>query len=120
MLRNILVIFVLPATAFRLPFLPAKWKHIGVAVTNFRGYMLDQLAHEKGLIEEGKPGSGTLMSNLVRASGARSERGVEYERTGIDERRSLAPCELEAQAPKISHWRSALAMILSIIKRLCG
>lgn len=29
--------------------------------------MLDQIAHEKALIAEGKPGSGTLVSNLVRA-----------------------------------------------------
>ncbi|KAL8858263.1 MAG: hypothetical protein Q9178_005126, partial [Gyalolechia marmorata] len=30
--------------------------------------MLDQIAYEKKLISEGKPGSGTLVSNLVRAS----------------------------------------------------
>ena len=34
--------------------------------------MLDQLSDEKRLIAEGKPGSGTLMSNLVRASEARN------------------------------------------------
>jgi len=72
-LENILVIFVLPATAFRIPFLPAKWKQIGLAVTTFRKYMLDQLADERRLIEEGRPGSGTLMSNLVRASEARHD-----------------------------------------------
>ena len=30
--------------------------------------MLEQLSDEKRLVNEGKPGSGTLMSNLVRAS----------------------------------------------------
>ncbi len=86
-LKNILVIFVLPATAFRIPILPAKWRKIGLAVTNFRKYMLDQLADEKRLVEEGKPGSGTLMSNLVRASEARYDvEGDGNERTGMDGR----------------------------------
>ena len=72
-LRNILVVLVLPPVAFRLPFLSAKWTQIGWAITEFRQYMLDQLADEKQLIAEGKPGSGTLMSNLVRASEVRPE-----------------------------------------------
>ena len=72
-LRNILVVLVLPPVAFRLPFLSAKWTRIGWAITEFRQYMLAQLADEKRLIAEGKPGSGTLMSNLVRASEIRPE-----------------------------------------------
>ena len=36
-------------------------------------YVLGQLAHERLLIAEGKPGSGTLVSNLVRASKVRSK-----------------------------------------------
>lgn len=67
-LKNALVIMVMPVKAFDIPFLPAKWTRIGKAVADFRGYMLTQLADEKRLIAEGKPGSGTLMSNLVRAS----------------------------------------------------
>ena len=70
-LQNILVIIVLPAFLFQMPVLPAKWRQIGFAVTSFRKYMLDQLSEEKRLIAEGKPGAGTLMSNLVRASEAR-------------------------------------------------
>ena len=72
-LRNILVILVLPSAAFRIPLLPSKWKKVGWAINEFRNYMLDQLADEKQLIAEGKPGSGTLVSNLVRASEARPE-----------------------------------------------
>ena len=67
-LKNVLVILVLPPFAFRIPFMPAKWKQIGLAVTAFRKYMLDELREEKRLIAEGQPGSGTLMSNLVRSS----------------------------------------------------
>ena len=72
-LRNILVILVLPPAVFRIPLLPSKWKQIGWAITEFRKYMLDQLADEKRLIVEGRPGSGTLVSNLVRASEALPE-----------------------------------------------
>lgn len=72
-LKNILVILVLPPAAFRIPLLPLKWKQIGWAITDFRQYMLDQLTDEKQLIAEGKPGSGSLMSNLVRASEVRPE-----------------------------------------------
>ena len=72
-LKNILVILVLPPAVFQIPFLPSKWKRIGWAVDEFRQYMLKQLAEEKQLIAEGKPGSGTLVSNLVRASEARPE-----------------------------------------------
>ena len=67
-LKNVLVVIVLPAIVFRIPLLPAKWKQIGWAITDFKKYMLDQLAEERYLMAEAKPGSGTLISNLVRAS----------------------------------------------------
>lgn len=66
---------VLPTKVFQIPFLPAKWSQIGWAVTEFKRYMLAQLAEEKQLVAEGKPGSGTLMSNLVRGSIAQSRPG---------------------------------------------
>ena len=67
-LENALMIMIMPVKAFDIPFLPAKWTQIGRAIAYFRGHMLTQLADEKRLIAEGKPGSSTLMSNLVRAS----------------------------------------------------
>ncbi|KAI4262094.1 MAG: hypothetical protein L6R35_007391, partial [Caloplaca aegaea] len=67
-LQNILLIIVLPPFVFRIPFLPRRWKRIGAAVTYFTEHMHDQVAQEKGLMESGKQGSGTLISNLVRAS----------------------------------------------------
>lgn len=86
-LKNILVILVLPQAAFQFPLLPSKWKQIGWAVTEFRHYMLDQLADEKRLIAEGKPGSGTLVSNLVRASEASPEvAGAEKGKTVLNGR----------------------------------
>ncbi len=72
-LKNALLIMVLPAKAFQIPFAPSSWTQIGWAITEFRGYMLSQLAEEKRLVAEGKAGTGTLMSNLVRASDDRSQ-----------------------------------------------
>ncbi|KAL8955419.1 MAG: hypothetical protein Q9183_006656, partial [Haloplaca sp. 2 TL-2023] len=71
-LRNLLVIIVLPPIVFRIPFLPQKWQQIGSAVTNFKEYMLEQMAEEQSLVQAGKQGSGTLISNLIRASDKKS------------------------------------------------
>ena len=67
-LENIFTILILPEAAFSIPFLPNSWKQIGWAVRHFREYMLKQVEDERRLIKEGRPGSGTLVSNLVRAS----------------------------------------------------
>ncbi|KAL8843793.1 MAG: hypothetical protein Q9176_001755 [Flavoplaca citrina] len=67
-LQNVLALLVVPSQVFSLPFLPKKWAQVGWAKTAFKKYMLEQLADEKQLISKGKPGSGTLVSNLVRAS----------------------------------------------------
>ena len=67
-LRNIFLILILPAWFYDVPFLPKRWKSVGLAIKFFQRYMEDQLIEENQLISEGKPGSGTLMSNLVRTS----------------------------------------------------
>lgn len=91
-LTNALVIIVMPVKAFDIPFLPAKWTQIGKAVAGFREYMLSQLADEKKLIAEGKPGSGTLMSNLVRASDEVSQvRKANEKVAGLEEAFDLKP-----------------------------
>ena len=67
-LKNAILIMVVPAKVFFIPFAPAKWRKIGWAIGEFRNYMLQMIADEKRLISDGKPGSGNLVSNLVRAS----------------------------------------------------
>ena len=67
-LENALIIIVMPVVAFAPSFMPLKWKQIGWAIKSFRAYMSDQLKDERQLIQNGKPGTGTLVSNLVRAS----------------------------------------------------
>ena len=89
-LHNVLTLLVVPSQVFSLPFLPKKWAQVGWAKTAFKKYMLEQIAHEKQLILEGKLGSGTLVSNLVRASEepkalGKSSSGKVHKPLGIDE-----------------------------------
>lgn len=83
---------VMLVKAFDIPLLPAKWTQIGKAIADFRAYILTQLADEKVLIVEGKPGSGTLISNLIRASNEVSQaRKVTQELDGSKKASKLKP-----------------------------
>ena len=66
-LRNALIIMVLPQKAFSIPFLPDSWKQIGWAIQSFRAHMMERLVEERRLVDEGQPGTGTLIGNLVHA-----------------------------------------------------
>lgn len=66
-LNNVLVVLVVPQPLFTLPFLPQSWQQVGKAMTFFRQYMEQQIRQEENMIAEGKPSSGSLVSNLVRA-----------------------------------------------------
>ena len=67
-LENALIVMVMPVASFAPSFLPLQWQQIGWAIKSFREYMSGQLEDERQLIRDGKPGTGTLVSNLVRAS----------------------------------------------------
>lgn len=82
-LRNALTVMVLPSAAFSIPFLPDRWKQIGWAIKHFRQYMLDQLHEERRRIEKGELGTGSLMSNLVRASSETAVDGKLAEGQGL-------------------------------------
>lgn len=69
-LKNALIVMVLPESTFSLPFLPSSLKEIGLAIQRFREYMIEQVAEERRLVQAGQPGIGTLVSNLVRAGEA--------------------------------------------------
>lgn len=67
-LENVLIIMVLPEKIFSLRFLPRKVQQVGWAMKSFREYMSNQVEAELKLMQSGQPGSGNLISNLVRAS----------------------------------------------------
>ena len=131
-LQNVLVLFVLPLVAFQIPFLPTKWRQIGWAITEVRQYMLEQLTEEKRLIAEGKPGSGTLMRNLVRASEmqqevagmGRSERaytdGKPHEMRPLSIDEILGNVFVQDMIRQPFHWRTACYSLLFTQKPKSG
>ncbi|KAF4626589.1 hypothetical protein G7Y89_g11573 [Cudoniella acicularis] len=72
-LENALITMVLPESALSFPLSPASWKRIGSAIRSFRRYMAKQVKDERQLMDSRSPGTGNLVSNLVRASGEISE-----------------------------------------------
>ena len=68
-LKNVLLIMVVPPNLLFLPFVPKSWAVIGQATSEFKNYVTEMLNHERSLLKDGKPGTGTLMTSLVRASG---------------------------------------------------
>ncbi|KAL8736562.1 MAG: hypothetical protein Q9181_002372 [Wetmoreana brouardii] len=94
-LKNVLVILVLPAKVFSFSFLPKKWTQIGWAISAFKQYMLDQVADEKRLISEDKPGSGNLVSNLVRASYQQGDTDHSLKVTGETKSEGPRPLSIE-------------------------
>lgn len=88
MLQNALIIMVLPESVFSLSFMPLKWLQIGWAIKQFREYMRKQIEDERDLMQSGKPGTGNLASNLVRASNDKDNA------SGGDSLRSLSRAEI--------------------------
>ncbi|KAG8525756.1 uncharacterized protein KY384_000516 [Bacidia gigantensis] len=72
-LANVLTIVVLSPRFFQLPCLPQRLRRVGVAIKEFKNYMLSQITEERRLEALGHAGSGTLVSNLVRASSEDSQ-----------------------------------------------
>lgn len=68
-LENTLLIMVTPPKLLFLPFVPKSWAVIGQAISEFKNYITEMLNHEMSLLKDGKSGTGTLMTSLVRASG---------------------------------------------------
>jgi hypothetical protein len=71
-LENVLVIMVMLVAAFSPIFVPLRWQQIGRAVNSFREHTTGQLGEERRLVQVGQAGTGTLVSNLVRASASSS------------------------------------------------
>lgn len=67
-LDNALFMMLVPPKLLTMPFIPKSWARIGRATNDLRQYMMDMLNEERRLLDAGKPGTGNLMSSLVRAS----------------------------------------------------
>ena len=67
-LDNALFMMLVPPKLLTMPFIPKSWARIGRATNDLRQYMMDMLNEERRLLDAGKPGTGNLISSLVRAS----------------------------------------------------
>lgn len=72
---NSIFMMVAPPKLLSFPLVPEKWARIGQATNDFRLYMMDMFNEERRLLSEGKPGTGNLMTSLVRASDDRQKSG---------------------------------------------
>lgn len=68
-LDNSIILMLVAPRFLRLPFMPSSWKRVGRAASEFKTHMESMLSEETRLFEEGKAGSGTLMTSFVRALG---------------------------------------------------
>ena len=67
-LDNALFMMLVPPKLLSMPWIPRSWKRIGQATQDFRQYMMNMYNDERRLLDAGKPGTGNLMSSLVRVS----------------------------------------------------
>lgn len=66
-LDNALPLMLVPPKFLNVQLLPKSWRRIGKAAADFKRYMQDMLEEETSRFEQGKPGSGGLMTSFVRA-----------------------------------------------------
>lgn len=65
---NTFLIMLIPPSVLKFPILPSWCRRAGEAVEDFKQHMLNMFNTEKALLDQGKPGTGTLMSSFVRES----------------------------------------------------
>ena len=65
---NALFMMLVPPKLLLSPIVPKSWARIGQATSDFKRYMMDMQNEEKSLLDQGKPGTGNLMTSLVRQS----------------------------------------------------
>ena len=65
---NTIFMMLAPPKLLSMPFVPKSWARIGQATRDFKQYMMDLFDEKRKLLDAGKPGTGNLMSSLVRAS----------------------------------------------------
>jgi cytochrome P450 len=66
-LDNAILLMVAPRNLLSLPFVPQSWKRLGEAAKDFKNHMVTMLNDETKALNEGKPGTGSIMTTLVRA-----------------------------------------------------
>lgn len=79
-LDNAILLMLVAPRFLRLPFMPSSWEKVGRAAAEFKTHMQIMLSEETRLFEEGKAGSGTLMTSFVRALGVHQKEEARTEK----------------------------------------
>ncbi|KAI9675452.1 MAG: hypothetical protein M1822_008930 [Bathelium mastoideum] len=66
-LDNAIFLMLVPYRLAVLPFMPKSWIGVGKAASDFKQYMIQMLDEETSALDQGKEGSGGLMTAFVRA-----------------------------------------------------
>ncbi|RYP77928.1 hypothetical protein DL769_003301 [Monosporascus sp. CRB-8-3] len=66
-LDNIIPLMLIPYHFLTWPMVPKSWQRIGNAAVSFKKYMMKMLEEETTALNQGKPGSGGIMTAFVRA-----------------------------------------------------
>ncbi|MCJ1246846.1 hypothetical protein MMC30_004055 [Trapelia coarctata] len=67
-LQNIITLAILPKRYLTLPIFPQGLRRLGQATQEFKRYMEEMLDKERSMISKREPGTGNLVSALIRAS----------------------------------------------------
>ncbi|KAI1320989.1 cytochrome P450 [Xylariaceae sp. FL0255] len=83
-LDNIIPLMLVPHRLLRGPFVPKSWARIGNAAASFQDHMTNMLRDETTALEQGKSGSGGIMSAFVHALNTHSRDG--HSKRGLAEK----------------------------------
>ncbi|KAI9879026.1 MAG: hypothetical protein M1830_009825 [Pleopsidium flavum] len=93
-LENVLIVVALPHKILSLPVLPRRLATVGRAIEQFKMYMIEMLEREKQLITQRAPGTGNLMSSLVRGSEEAQRRLTSSAKTSGESTEGLTDTEI--------------------------
>lgn len=72
-LDNAIFLMLVPSRVLLFPLLPKSWARIGRAAADFKQYMINMLDEETSLRDQGKAGTGSLMTSFVQALDTRQK-----------------------------------------------
>ncbi|KAE8413511.1 cytochrome P450 [Aspergillus pseudocaelatus] len=75
-LDNAILLMIMPRRFLSLSFAPESWQRLAKAATDFKQHMVRMLDEEVQALNEGKAGSGGLMTSFVRAMNLKQENAM--------------------------------------------
>ncbi|RYP44229.1 hypothetical protein DL768_009293 [Monosporascus sp. mg162] len=93
-LDNIILLMLIPYRLLTGPMVPKSWARIGNAAVSFKRYMMKMLEEETAALNQGKPGSGGIMTAFVRALDVHNRETSALERKDEEAKKGLSVDEI--------------------------